>query len=147
MATMMAVRQWTQQYVWNAHYGKAIVSGIKPSTLDAIAEGRRPSAMEKDEEVLYDFLIELFANKSVSDLTYENTVKEFGEAGLIDILGIVGYYTMASMMMNVARTALTDGRPFPITPVPTQLRPLTPGAVSPTDYTLIPSQRKEFEGI
>ncbi len=144
MATMMGARVWTQQYAWNAHYGKAIKAGIKPSTLDAIAEGRRPTEMAKDEAVLYDFITEVLANKSASDATYEKTVAQFGESGVIDILGIVGYYSMLGMIMNVARTAFTDGRPLPLIPTPVQLRSLMPGTVSPDDYTMHPSQAKEF---
>jgi len=51
---------------------------------------------------------------------------------------------MLGMIMNVARTAFTDGRPLPLIPVPEQLRSLMPGAVSPDDYTMHPSQAKEF---
>lgn len=144
MATMMGARAWTQQYAWNAHYGKAVKAGLKPSTLDALAEGRRPPEMQTDEAVLYDFVTEVLANKSASDATYEKTVAQFGESGVIDILGIVGYYSMLAMIMNVARTAFTDGRPLPLIPTPVQLRSLMPGTVSPEDYTMHPSQAKEF---
>ena len=147
MATLIAAREWTQQYIWNTHYGKVIRAGLKPSTIDAIAEGRRPGEMEEDEELLYDFLTELFANKGVSDPTYERTVAKFGESGVIDILGIVGYYMMLGMIMNVARTALTDGRPLPLTPTPVQLRSVMSGAVSADNYVLSASQQKEFDGL
>jgi 4-carboxymuconolactone decarboxylase len=147
MATLMGVREWMQQYVWNAHYGKAIKAGLKPSIAEAIAEGRRPAGMAEDEEILYDFLTEVFANKSVSDPTFEKVVAKFGESGLIDILGIVGYYMMAGMIMNVTRTALTDGRPLPLVPTPAPLRSLMSGTVSADNYTLIPSQQKEFDGL
>lgn len=145
MATLMGARAWTQQYAWNAHYGKAIKAGLKPEIATAIAEGRRPDGMAKDEETLYDFVTEMLTNKSVSDPTYEKTVAQFGEAGVIDILGIVGYYSMLAMIMNVARTRMTDGRPLPLTPVPAQMRLLTPGAASPEDYTMLASQAKEFD--
>jgi 4-carboxymuconolactone decarboxylase len=145
MATLMGARVWTQQYAWNAHYGKAIKAGLKPSTLEALAEGRRPPEMQKDEEVLYDFVTEVLSNKSASDATYEQTVAQFGESGVIDILGIVGYYSLLAMIMNVTRTAFTDGRPLPLMPTPVQLRSMMPGAVSPDDYTMHPSQAKEFD--
>ena len=147
MATLMGVRTWTQQYIWNAHYGKAIKAGLKPSIAEAIAEGRRPTGMAEDEEILYDFLTEVFTNKSVSDPTYEKTVAKFGESGLIDIIGIVGVYMMLGMIMNVTRTALTDGRPLPLVPAPAPLRSLMPGTVSADNYKLIPSQQKEFDGL
>ena len=144
MATLIGARAWTQQYAWNAHYGKAIKAGLKPETATAIAEGRRPDGMARDEEILFDFLAEVLTNKSASDATYAKTVAQFGEEGVIDILGIVGYYAMLSMIMNVARTRMTDGRPLPLTPVPVQMKLLTPGAASPDDYTLLASQAKEF---
>lgn len=145
MATLIGARAWTQQYAWNAHYGKAIKAGLNPAIAQAIAEGRRPQNMAQDEQALYDFLTELLANKSVSDPTYANAVAQFGEGGVIDILGIVGYYSMLAMIMNVARTRLTDGRPLPLMPTPAQMRLLTPGAASPEDYSMLPSQAREFE--
>lgn len=145
MATLMAARAWTSQYAWNAHYGKTVKAGVKPSTLEAIAEGRRPVDMAKDEEVLYDFVTEVLATKGASDATYAMAVAQFGESGVIDILGIVGYYTMLAMILNVARTAFTDGRPFPLPHMPVQLQSLTPGAASANDYTMLASQAKEFD--
>lgn len=146
MATLMAARAWTSQYAWNAHYGKTVKAGVNPATLAAIAEGRRPDVMAQDEAVLYDFVTEVLATKGASDATYARAVAEFGEAGVIDILGIVGYYQMLAMMLNVARTAFTDGRPFPLPWAPMQMQLLTPGAASPEDYTMLASQAKEFDG-
>lgn len=146
MATLMGARAWTQQYAWNAHYGKAVKAGLAPATLDALAEGRRPANMQQDEAVLYDFVTEVLANKSVSDATYASAVAQFGEEGVIDILGIVGYYSMLAMIMNVACTGFTDGRPLPLIPTPVQLKSMMPGTASPNDYTMHPSQAKEFDG-
>ena len=124
MAALMAARSWTQQFEWDVHILQALAAGLKPAIAEAIAEGRRPAGMAADEEILHDFVTELLANKGVSDPTYARTVAEFGEPGVIDILGIVGYYSMLAMIMNVARTPLLEGRPFPLTPTPIQLRPL-----------------------
>lgn len=123
MAALMGARAWTQQYEWNAHYPQAIAAGLKRSIADAIAEGRRPAGMAEDEEIVYDFLSELLANKSVSDPTYARTAAKFGEQGVIDLIAIVGYYTLLAMIMNVARTAIPDGKPLPLGPLPDQIRP------------------------
>jgi len=144
MAALMGARAWTQQYEWNAHFPIAMKAGLKPAIAEAIADGRRPAAMAEDEEILYDFVTELLANKSVSDPTYDRAVAKFGESGVIDILGILGYYTMLAMIMNVARSTLADGRPLPLTPTPVQLRSLTPGAVSAENYKLTAAQQREF---
>jgi len=122
MAALMTARSWTQQFVWDVHINQALAAGLHQSTANAIAEGRRPTAMAEDEEILHDFVTELLANKSVSDPTYAKAVSKFGESGVIDILGIVGYYTTLAMMMNVSRTPLLDRRPLPLRPTPELLR-------------------------
>lgn len=129
MAALMAARSWTQQFEWDVHIPQAVAAGLKAAVIQAIAEGRRPAAMAEDEEILYDFVTELLANKGVSDPTYARTVARFGEPGVIDILGVVGYYTMLAMVMNVSRTPLFDGKPLPLPPTPLQLRSLESGAV------------------
>jgi 4-carboxymuconolactone decarboxylase len=110
MATLLAARHWTQVYEWNAHHPLALKAGLKPEIAQAIAEGRRPSGMAVDEEIVYDVLTEALQNKSVSDVTYERGIKQFGEQNLVDLLAIAGYYAMLAMLLNVARTQLPEGR-------------------------------------
>ena len=123
MAALMAARSWSQQFIWDVHILQALDAGLKNDIALALAEGGRPAGMAEDEEVLYDFVTELLANQGASDATYARTVAKFGESGVIDIVGIVGYYTMLAMIMNVARTPLLEGRPFPLAPTPIRLRP------------------------
>jgi len=124
MAALMAARSWSQQFIWDVHILQALDAGLKNDIALAIAEGRRPAGMAVDEELLYDFVTELLANQGASDPTYARTVAKFGESGVIDIVGIVGYYTTLAMIMNVARTPLLEGRPFPLVPTPLRLQPL-----------------------
>jgi 4-carboxymuconolactone decarboxylase len=124
MAALMAARSWSQQFVWDVHILQALEAGLSRDIATAIAEGRRPEGMATDEETLWDFVAELLANQGVSDPTYERTVSRFGENGIVDILGIVGYYTTLAMIMNVGRTALLEDRRLPIDPLPLRLRSL-----------------------
>lgn len=110
MATLIAARHWTQLYEWNAHHPLALKAGLKSEIAQAIAEGRRPSGMAHDEEVVYDLLTEALQNKSVSDVTYERGIKQFGEQNLVDLLAIAGYYALLAMLLNVARTPLPEGK-------------------------------------
>jgi 4-carboxymuconolactone decarboxylase len=124
MVALMAARSWSQQFVWDVHILQALDAGLKNEIALALAEGRRPAAMAEDEEIAYDFVTELLATKGASDPTYARTVAKFGEEGTIDIIGIVGYYSLLGMIMNVARTSLLEGRPFPLAPTPIRLQPL-----------------------
>ena len=115
---LLTARQWTQQFEWDAHFELALKAGWKPEVLAAVAEGRRPVGMAEEEELVYDFLTELHQNQGVSDATYARAVKRFGEPGVIEMVGVTGYYTMLGMIMNVARTPLPQGKTQPLAPFP-----------------------------
>ena len=118
LATLIAARFWTQQYEWQAHREHAMKAGLDPAIADAIAEGRRPQGMKQDEEIVYELLTETLHNKSVSDATYARAVAKFGEAGVVDLVGLAGYYLMLALIMNMARTALPAGKSPQLAPFP-----------------------------
>ena len=109
MAIMITARQWGQNYEWHAHRPLAEQAGLEPHIGDAIAEGRRPTGMRADEEVVYDFCTELHVNRSVCDATYERARSAFTEQGVIDLVAVCGYYAMIAMALNVALTPLPTG--------------------------------------
>ena len=117
-AMLIAARHWTQEVIWDLHDKSAIESGLKPEILDALASGRRPPGMSEDEDIVYDFCIELEQNHSVSDATYERMVKRFGESGVAEATLIQGEYTLMSMFMNVARTPADASTPIALKPFP-----------------------------
>jgi 4-carboxymuconolactone decarboxylase len=121
MAALMGARHMTQQYEWFVHVPHALKSGVSQAIIDAIRDGYRPAHMARDEQIVYDFFNELLNHNGVSDPTYARAVDEFGEAGVVDLVGVVGYYAMIGMIMNVARTAIPDGKPLPLAPLPDQV--------------------------
>lgn len=121
LAGMLATRHWSNQYEWNGHVPYALKAGMDQSVIDAIAEGRRPSRLREDEAVVYDFITELYATRGVSDITYARALAQFGESGIVDLIGVVGYYATNAMIMNVARTAVPNDNPLPLMPLPQQL--------------------------
>ena len=117
-AILITARRWTQNYEWDAHSQLALQGGLSPDIVKALADGRRPDRMAEDEDILYTFCDELHRNQSISDATYARAVGRFGEQGVIDILGISGYYTLLAMVLNTARTPLPAGRTPALTPFP-----------------------------
>jgi 4-carboxymuconolactone decarboxylase len=103
MTIIMTSRQLTSQYTWNSHYPLALKAGLKQDAADAIAVGRRPEGMAEDEEIVYNFVAEVLQNRSVSDPTYSRIVTKFGEKGVVDTVGLIGYYSTLAMMLNVVR--------------------------------------------
>jgi 4-carboxymuconolactone decarboxylase len=117
-AILITARQWTQNYEWDTHSRIAVQAGLSAQILDALAAGRRPDQMADDEDVLYSFCTELQRNQSVSDATYARAVAKFGEQGVIDMIGISGYYTLLAMVLNTARTPVPAGHPPALAPFP-----------------------------
>jgi len=115
---LVTAREWSQQYEWNAHYPIAVKAGVKREVLDAIAEGRRPSGMTAEETILYDFCQELHHDKAISDATYDRALKAFGEHGIVDAIGISGYYTLLAMTLNTARTPAGESASPILRPIP-----------------------------
>ncbi len=116
---LIVSREWTQHFEWFVHVPLGRKAGMASETIDAIAEGRRPSGMPVDEEIVYDFCDELLRTKGVSETTYRRAVKAFGENGVVDIVGVAGYFTTVSMVMNAAHTPpVPDGSVHALSPFP-----------------------------
>lgn len=117
-AILIAAREWTNNFEWNAHSNLATTAGLNAAVIAAVADGRRPERMAEDEEILWDFCNELLHNKSVSDPTYARALAKFGEAGVVEAASLEGYYTFLSMVMNTARSPLPAGVKPPLTLFP-----------------------------
>lgn len=108
-AILITARFWTSQYEWYAHRRDGLKYGLEPPVIDALAEGQRPSSMDADEAVVYTFCNELLKNHQVSDATFKAAEDRFGERGVVDLIGVMGYYNMVSMLLNTDRYPLPDG--------------------------------------
>lgn len=114
LAILLVARWWTQDYEWGAHRKHALAAGVSAQTIAAIADGRRPPSLEPDEQAVWDFVSELLATRRVSDETYAQACARFREQGVIDLCGLVGYYQLLAMTMNVARVPPPAGeQPLP----------------------------------
>jgi 4-carboxymuconolactone decarboxylase len=117
LAICMAGRKWGAQYEFYAHRRLGIDAGLNPSILDAVALGRRPADMSGDEATVYEFVSELLSTGQVSDGAYAAALERFGERGIMDLVGAVGYYSLVSMVLNVAQVPLPEGETPPLTPL------------------------------
>ena len=104
LAILVTSRHWTQQVEWAIHAPIAMKEGISAGVVEAIAQ-RRPPRFERDDEALvFDVVQQSLQDKKVSDDTWQKAVAMLGEQGVVDLLGIAGYYSMLSIMMNGAQT-------------------------------------------
>ena len=106
---IMTGRFWMAQYEWTAHKAAALRNGVKPEIVDAIATGKRPTGMSAEMEVAYNFIDELLTTHQVTDATFKAATEMYGEKGVVDMMGLSGWYCLVSMVLNVDRYPLGQG--------------------------------------
>jgi len=103
LVILMTARAWRQDYEWQVHYPLALKAGIGAEVAAAIARDQRPTTMDPDGEIVFDYVSELLRSQHVSDRSFERAKARFGPRGVVDIAGIVGYYTLLAMQLNAAQ--------------------------------------------
>ncbi len=114
LAILVTARQWSQQVEWAIHEPIARDCGIADEVIAAIAARRRPDGMAPDEALVHDFCVMLHQRQRIDDATYAAALAMFGEHGVVDLMGINGYYTFLAMVMNAAQTEVPASAAVPL---------------------------------
>ena len=109
LAILITARHYDQAYEWHVHAPAAASAGLASSVIAALAARRTPDPMASDEAAVHDFCIQLHRGHGVNDATYAQALALLGEAGVVDLCGVCGYYGLLALVLNVARTPLPDG--------------------------------------
>lgn len=118
LAIILTARHWTAQFEWQAHARAAEQAGLDTAIIRDIAEGRRPGKLTPEETVVYNFTTELLTTHQVGDATFAAAKAQLGERGVVDLIGLMGWYQMVSMLLNVDRFPLPDGMAPPLKALP-----------------------------
>jgi len=101
------------QYEWAAHEPQALKAGVKAKTIEDLRLGREPKSAPRDERALYAFIKELYRTGRVSDRNYKAAHAILGDAGMVELVGLCGYYGLVAMTLNVFRMPVPEGTPLP----------------------------------
>ena len=118
LAIILTARHWTAQFEWTAHRRAAERAGLSPDIIQSVATGKRPAALDPDETAVYNFTTELLTTKHVSDPAFHAVVTRFGERRTVNLIGLIGYYQLVSMFLNVDRYPLPAGAQPELQPLP-----------------------------
>ncbi|UUX96201.1 carboxymuconolactone decarboxylase family protein [Aquabacterium sp. J223] len=110
-ATLIVARAYSQPFEWSVHRPLAVKAGVAEATVQAVAEGRRPTTMAEDEALVHDYTMELLRHHGVGDATYEAARTLLGERGVVELTTLIGYFAMVNGVLNVARTPPEPGVP------------------------------------
>lgn len=109
LAILIVVRHWNVDAEWASHKKIALEAGLPEALLSELEKGKRPGGMSAEHEIIYDAVSELMARRELSDPTYKKALEAFGEIGVVDLIGAVGYYTYVALIMNGAANPLPAG--------------------------------------
>jgi 4-carboxymuconolactone decarboxylase len=101
LAILVTAARWQAQAEWYIHYPIALEAGVAQVDAEAIRLGRQPSFANSDDALIYAFASELYDTKRVSDATYAAAVTRFGHEVTINLVGLLGYYALVAMTLNV----------------------------------------------
>jgi 4-carboxymuconolactone decarboxylase len=101
LAILATAARWQAQAEWYIHYPIALKAGVSPIDAEAIRLGQQPAFADADDALIYAFTTELYDAKRVSDSTYAATVERFGPEVTINLVGLLGYYALVAMTLNV----------------------------------------------
>jgi len=108
-AILCTARLWRAQYEWFAHAPMAEKAGVKPKTIENLRLGRAPKTAPNDERLIYAFIQELYKTRRVSDRMYRRLQSLLGNAAAVELVGILGYYALISMTLNVFQMLPPEG--------------------------------------
>ena len=109
LAIITTGKHWTAQYEFYAHARLALEAGVPQAAVAAIRTGGAPTFEDDGERFVYDFVTEYFRTNRISDATYQRGLDLVGERGILDLVAIVGYYSLVSITLNVFEVDLPEG--------------------------------------
>lgn len=114
LAILLTGKYWKAQFEFWAHARLALQAGLDPAIVEAIRTGAEPPLTRDIERAVYAFVTEYLATHRVSEATYRRAIDTLGERGTVDLIGVVGYYGLVSMTLNVFEVGLPEGEPNPL---------------------------------
>jgi 4-carboxymuconolactone decarboxylase len=109
LAVLFIARTWTADRVWHSHALLAREAGIDQDMISAIAERQKPTFIRADEEVVYRLCTELHEHRAVNESTYQAAVKQLGVQGVVELVALLGHYTLAAMMVKTFELLPPEG--------------------------------------
>jgi 4-carboxymuconolactone decarboxylase len=110
IAILVTARHWTSHYEWFAHKRLALQGGMDPKLVDDIRDRRTPTFDDPKAKMIYDVAKSLHEGHGLTKPLYDEAVNVLSERGVVEVIGLCGYYTMVSMTLNTFEFGLPDGR-------------------------------------
>lgn len=115
LAILTVAARWRADYEWWAHARLAQAVGLSDETIEALKDQQSPSETETEAVAVHRFAVELIDTHRVSDETYRDVTALLGDSGTVELVTLLGYYTLVAMVLKAFEAPLPAGEPLPLT--------------------------------
>lgn len=116
LAILITARFWSSPYEWHHHVRDGLAGGVPAEEIEAISRRERPDFDDEKADAVYDFATELHTTHAVTDATFARAKEQLGLQGVVDLIGIMGHYTLIAMVLNAFEVAEPEGTKIPLEP-------------------------------
>jgi 4-carboxymuconolactone decarboxylase len=109
LAILVTGRACQSPFEWHVHRGEAERAGLPEPVIEALLAQTEPSGLDEVEQAVYRYALELNRHRSVAAATHAAACRHLGDAGVVELTALVGYYTMVAMTLNAHEIELPDG--------------------------------------
>ena len=114
LAILFVAERHKAQFEWFAHAPMAIAAGVPEAAVEDIRQGRAPRLTDPRAAIVAEVARALTADSRLDDSLYQRALETLGEQGLVELVGVIGYYVLVSYTLNVFEKPLPPGaeKPF-----------------------------------
>lgn len=116
LAILVTARFWTSHFEWFAHKRDGLKAGLDPAIIEAIAQRRMPPLDNPKTRAVYDYAVALHETHGISNEIHVSAMRELGEQGVVELVGLLGYYTLVAMTLNAFEIGLPEGESIELEP-------------------------------
>jgi 4-carboxymuconolactone decarboxylase len=103
LAVLITAAHWGADYELAVHAPEALKAGVPQAVIDAVRAGQKPSLEDDDSRLIYEFATTFYATREVPDALFEEAVARFGRRRVVELTGLLGYYSGLAMLLRVFR--------------------------------------------
>lgn len=113
LAILVTAQAWQSQAEWQIHEPIALENGLDPVQIEAIRCNGTPQFNREDEQLVYEVSRVMYQSRRIPDALYQSAVDHFGEAAMVELIGILGYYSLVAMTLNAFHVRRESDKPLP----------------------------------
>jgi 4-carboxymuconolactone decarboxylase len=111
IAVLTVVRFWDANYPWAVQVRASLSAGVDQDTIDAINHRRDPGLTDPREKMAHEVASQLVNTHRLTDETYAEAEKLFGDKDLVSLVGVAGYFGMVATTANAIDATPPDDAP------------------------------------